>query len=249
MGYQQDLRRNFSLWSVLGVAFSLTNSWFGVSASMVTGINSGGPVLLIYGIVLIALITSCAAISLSELVSMMPNAAGQSFWTAELASPRYAKFAGYSTGCFAWVGSIFTTSSVALAMATAIVGLYQLTHAAFEVKAWHVIVVYQGKSDILALREVNAPISDVPFTQSEYFRRRSFMIGEIVPDRARSHIRAVHNAKDIRISSKTPDALSCTLRNILPRVGFETLGTCSKVYPSSAAPNDASHSPLKQFID
>jgi len=145
MGYKQDMKRNFSLWSVLGVAFSLTNSWFGISASMITGINSGGPVLLVYGIILVAIITSCAAISLSELASSMPSAGGQYFWANELAPPRYANFAGYLTGCFAWVGSIFTTSSVAFSMATAVVGLYQLTHESFEIKTWHIIVAYQGE--------------------------------------------------------------------------------------------------------
>lgn len=30
MGYTQDMQRNFSVWSVLGVGFSLTNSWFGM---------------------------------------------------------------------------------------------------------------------------------------------------------------------------------------------------------------------------
>jgi len=49
MGYTQDMSRNFSVWSVLGVGFSLTNSWFGISAAMITGINSGGPLLIIYG--------------------------------------------------------------------------------------------------------------------------------------------------------------------------------------------------------
>ena len=145
MGYKQDMKRKFSLWSVLGVAFSLTNSWFGISASMVTGISSGGPVLLVYGILLIGIITSCAAISLSELVSAMPNAGGQYFWANELASPRYANFAAYLTGWFAWAGGIFTTSSVALAMATAAVGLYELTHETFEIQAWHVIVAYQSR--------------------------------------------------------------------------------------------------------
>jgi choline transport protein len=55
MGYTQDMNRNFSVWSVLGVGFSLTNSWFGISAALITGINSGGPLLIIYGIMLIAL--------------------------------------------------------------------------------------------------------------------------------------------------------------------------------------------------
>ena len=49
MGYKQDMSRNFSVWAVLGIGFSLTNSWFGISAALITGINSGGPLLIIYG--------------------------------------------------------------------------------------------------------------------------------------------------------------------------------------------------------
>ncbi|GKZ39301.1 hypothetical protein AbraIFM66950_012245, partial [Aspergillus brasiliensis] len=59
MGYTQDMRRNFSVLSLLGVAFSLANSWFGISASLITGINSGGTVLTIYGIPWIAFISTC----------------------------------------------------------------------------------------------------------------------------------------------------------------------------------------------
>lgn len=54
-GYTQDMSRNFSVWSVLGVGFSLTNSWFGISAALITGINSGGPLLIIYGSTLLRL--------------------------------------------------------------------------------------------------------------------------------------------------------------------------------------------------
>lgn len=35
MGYTQDMQRNFSVISLLGVAFSLANSWFGISVSTV----------------------------------------------------------------------------------------------------------------------------------------------------------------------------------------------------------------------
>lgn len=34
MGYEQVMERKFSVWSVLGVGFSLTNSWWAVSAAM-----------------------------------------------------------------------------------------------------------------------------------------------------------------------------------------------------------------------
>jgi hypothetical protein len=47
---------------------------FGVSIAMVTGINSGGPVLLVYGIIIVMLVSICVGISLSELASALPNA-------------------------------------------------------------------------------------------------------------------------------------------------------------------------------
>lgn len=128
MGYSQDMKRNFSVFSVLGVGFSLTNSWFGISAALITGINSGGPVLIVYGIILITLITTCVGISLSELASAYPNAGGQYFWANELAPRRYANFASYLTGWFAWAGSIFTSASVAIAVGSAGVGCWQLSH-------------------------------------------------------------------------------------------------------------------------
>ena len=78
MGYSQDMKRRFSLWSVLGVGFSLTNSWFGISASLVTGINSGGPLLIVYGIIIVAIVSAFVGITLSELVSAIPNAGGTS---------------------------------------------------------------------------------------------------------------------------------------------------------------------------
>jgi choline transport protein len=128
MGYSQDMSRNFSVWSVLGVGFSLTNSWFGISAALITGINSGGPLLIIYGIILIALISTCVGISLSELASAFPNAGGQYFWANELAPKRFTNVASYLTGWLAWWGSMFTSASVALAMGSAMVGCYQLSH-------------------------------------------------------------------------------------------------------------------------
>jgi choline transport protein len=128
MGYTQDMNRNFSVWSVLGVGFSLTNSWFGISAALITGINSGGPLLIIYGIILITLVSTCVGISLSELASAYPNAGGQYFWANELAPKRFTKIASYLTGWLAWWGAMFTSASVALAMGSAMVGCYQLSH-------------------------------------------------------------------------------------------------------------------------
>ncbi|RSL47104.1 hypothetical protein CEP54_013569 [Fusarium duplospermum] len=128
MGYSQDMKRNFSVWYVLGVGFSLTNSWWGVSAALITGVASAGTCLLVYGTILLALVSVGVAVSLSELASAMPNAAGQIFWAAELAPRRYARVASYITGWLVWAGSICASASVALSISSAAVGCYQLSH-------------------------------------------------------------------------------------------------------------------------
>lgn len=144
-GYVPELRRNFSVWSLLGVGFGLTNSWFGISASLVTGISSGGPMLIVYGIIIIACISTCIGISLSELASAYPNAGGQYYWTMKLAPPKYSPFASYLCGSFAWAGSVFTSASVTLSIALALVGMYVLGTGDPNktVETWQVFVTFE----------------------------------------------------------------------------------------------------------
>ena len=133
MGYAPALPRSHSLLSILGLGFSLTNSWWGISAALITGINSGGTVLLVYGIILICLISICVGTSLSELASAYPNAGGQYFWASELSAGGarrrdWGRGPSYVTGWCAWAGSVFTSASVALGVASAGVGCWQLGH-------------------------------------------------------------------------------------------------------------------------
>ncbi|SCV01300.1 LAMI_0G10594g1_1 [Lachancea mirantina] len=143
LGAGTQLRKQFSLWSILGVGFGLTNSWFGISTSMVTGIMSGGPMMIVYGIMIIASISVCIGVSLGELSSAYPHAGGQFWWSLKLAPPKYKRLAAYMCGSFAWAGSVFTSASTTLSVATELVGMYALTHPDFEVKRWHVFVCFE----------------------------------------------------------------------------------------------------------
>ncbi|MCJ1250382.1 hypothetical protein MMC30_007609 [Trapelia coarctata] len=207
MGYQQDMKRNFSVWSVLGVGFSLTNSWFAISAALITGINSGGPVLIIYGIILLALISTCVGISLSELASAFPNAGGQYFWANELAPKKYANFASYLTGWFAWAGSLFTSASVGLAVGSAAVGCYQLANPDLQValpiplpprsfvtdlgrviQPWHVFLGYQATNAFAFVFNCYGRILPSVSTVALYTSLISFFIAlVVVPARAPTH--------------------------------------------------------------
>ncbi|CAE6405799.1 unnamed protein product [Rhizoctonia solani] len=143
MGYQPQLRRNFSIWSILGVGFSVTNSWWGISAGLVAGVNSGGPVLVIYGIILIATISTGVGISLAELASAMPNSGGQYYWTAQLAPRKCAPILSFLTGAVGWAGAVFTSASVCLSLGSSLVGMYALGHPDMIIQPWMVFVAYQ----------------------------------------------------------------------------------------------------------
>ncbi|CEP21284.1 unnamed protein product [Cyberlindnera jadinii] len=144
-GYHHDLRKKFNIFSLLGVGFGLTNSWFGISASLVTGISSGGPMLIVYGIIIVAAVSVCIGVSLSELVSAFPeNSGGQYYWTFKLAPKKYKRFWAYMCGSMAWFGSIFSTSSTTLAVASAICGMYNLsTGRETAPKTWEVFVTFE----------------------------------------------------------------------------------------------------------
>lgn len=152
-GYTPELRRNFSIWSLLGVGFGLTNSWFGISASLITGISSGGPMMIIYGIMIVAVISLAIGATLSELTSAMPSAGGQYYWTMKLAPKKYAPFLSYLCGAFAWAGSVFTSASVTIAISSGIVGMYALGQSDpnFTVKTWHVFITYEIANILLVV--------------------------------------------------------------------------------------------------
>ncbi|CAI8493173.1 unnamed protein product [Hanseniaspora opuntiae] len=140
---EPQLRKQFSFINLLGVGFGLTNSWFGISSSMVTGISSGGPLMIIYGIIIIALLSIAIGSSLGELSSAYPHAGGQFYWTLKLADKRHKRFLAYMTGFLSWIGSVFTSASTTLSVCFLLVGFYALTHPEFTVHRWHIFVTFE----------------------------------------------------------------------------------------------------------
>jgi choline transport protein len=69
MGHKQELQRNFSMLSMLGLAFAILNSWTALSASLSLALPSGGPTSVIWGLVTAGVCNLCLAASLAEFLS------------------------------------------------------------------------------------------------------------------------------------------------------------------------------------
>ncbi|KAI5960653.1 HNM1 [Candida pseudojiufengensis] len=137
-----QMKKNFSNVALAMIGFSLTNSWLGISSSLVTGIQSGGPVLIVYGIIIVASISLCIGSTLGEMASLAPSAGGQYTWARILAPKRYANFWAYITGSISWGGSIFTTASMCLAVSLQLLGFWNLSHPNHVTQKWEIFIIY-----------------------------------------------------------------------------------------------------------
>jgi choline transport protein len=76
LGHEQELKRNFSFLSMLGLAFAILNSWTALSASLSLALPSGGPTSVIWGLVTAGICNLCLAASLAEFLAAYPTSAG-----------------------------------------------------------------------------------------------------------------------------------------------------------------------------
>ncbi|KAK4556754.1 hypothetical protein LTR86_006325 [Recurvomyces mirabilis] len=74
LGIKQELQRNFSPLSMLGLAFAILNSWTALSASLSLALPSGGPTSVIWGLITAGVCNLCLAASLAEFLSAYPTA-------------------------------------------------------------------------------------------------------------------------------------------------------------------------------
>lgn len=77
LGHKGELQRNFSLLSMLGLAFAILNSWTALASSLSLAISSGGSTSVIWGLLTAGICNLALAASLAEFLSAYPTAGGQ----------------------------------------------------------------------------------------------------------------------------------------------------------------------------
>lgn len=69
LGHAQSFERQFSRWTMLGLSFAILNSWTALAASLSLALPSGGPIAVIWGLVVAGICNLSLAASLAELLS------------------------------------------------------------------------------------------------------------------------------------------------------------------------------------
>ncbi|KAJ5691912.1 hypothetical protein N7462_001335 [Penicillium macrosclerotiorum] len=156
MGHAQALTRKFNMWSMLALAFCVLGTYSTFAQDLSSGLTNGGPITILWGLVLVTACNMCVALSLGELTSSMPTALGQAYWVYRLWNTPWGRFVSYMC---AWINTFgwwtLTASQVAF-MTEFLLGMKTMFNPNWDGadKGWLNFVVFIGVVFLLTLINV-----------------------------------------------------------------------------------------------
>ncbi|KAG5929887.1 hypothetical protein E4U42_004079 [Claviceps africana] len=153
LGHVQTLSRKFSLWSMLALAFCVLGTWSTLAQDFATGLSNGGPVGILWGLLLVTACNTCVAVSLGELVSSMPTALGQAYWISHLWNTPTGRFMSYLCAWMNTFGWWTLTASQVAFMTQFLLAMKRIFDPAWEgaSQGWLQLVVYVAITVFLTL--------------------------------------------------------------------------------------------------
>ncbi|KAF7936685.1 uncharacterized protein EAE97_008051 [Botrytis byssoidea] len=141
MGYRPELKRSFGLLGMIGFSFSIVTSWSALGGVLVTGVNAGGPPVMIWGWVGISLVSLCVVYSMAEMCSEYPVAGGQYSWVYILSPKSLRRQFSYLTGWFMIIGILAMGATNSFIGANFILGQANLVNPSYVIERWHTVLV------------------------------------------------------------------------------------------------------------
>ncbi|KAJ5226241.1 hypothetical protein N7468_007466 [Penicillium chermesinum] len=142
MGYKSELPRNLSMLSVLGLSFAIMAAPYGLSTTLYITLVDGLSVTIIWGWVFVTLISIAIAASLAEICAVFPTAGGVYYWSAMLATPKYAPVMSFIDGWLTLVGNWTVTLSIIFGGGQLILSAISLWNVDFVANTWQTILMF-----------------------------------------------------------------------------------------------------------
>ncbi|KAF2147644.1 amino acid transporter-like protein [Myriangium duriaei CBS 260.36] len=145
-GHTQVLVQKFDFWSMLALAFCVLGTWSTFAQDLASGLTSGGPVNILWGLCLVTFCNVCIGLSLGELCSSMPTAMGQAYWVYRLSGAPVGRFLSYMCAWINTFGWLSITASQIAFMTNFTLGIKVMfdNDWAGASKGWVQFLVYLG---------------------------------------------------------------------------------------------------------
>ncbi|KAL2208293.1 amino acid transporter [Sarocladium strictum] len=154
LGYKAELPRNLSMLSILGLSFAIMAVPYGLSTTMYITLTNGQSVTVLWGWVLVSLISMCIAASLAEICAVFPTAGGVYYWSAMLSSRKWAPLVSFVDGWLHTVGCWTVTLSINFGGAQLILSAITIFNEDFVANEWQTVLCFWAVMIVCAL--VNA---------------------------------------------------------------------------------------------
>ena len=114
LGYAQELFRAMGGFQNFAISFTIISILAGCLTSYYIAFESGGPIAVTWGWLLIGLFSTIIALAMAEIASSFPTAGGLYYWASKLGSPGW----GWATGWFNLIGQIAVTAAIGYGLST-----------------------------------------------------------------------------------------------------------------------------------
>jgi amino acid permease (GABA permease) len=111
LGYAQELSRTMSGFSNFAVSFTIISILSGCLTLYGFGMNTGGPVMIVWGWPIVGVMTLLVGLAMAEVCSSFPTAGGLYYWSAKLAPSNGAAWSWF-TGWFNFLGQVAVTAGI-----------------------------------------------------------------------------------------------------------------------------------------
>ncbi|QIX01753.1 hypothetical protein AMS68_007270 [Peltaster fructicola] len=142
LGYTSQLPRHLSMLSILGLSFAIMAVPFGLSTTFYITLADGQAVTIIYGWILVSLISLSIASSLAEICAVYPVAGGVYHWSAMLSTREWAPIASWTCGWLNLVGNWTVTLSINFSGGQLILSAISLWQEDFAPNAWQTVLAF-----------------------------------------------------------------------------------------------------------
>jgi len=141
--YKQELVRSFNRLTNYGMSLSIISVTSGLTSLFSYGMKTGGPVVMIWGWMIVGFFTLSVALSMAEICSAYPTLGGLYYWTGNLAPQKYRPLASWFTGWFNLIGQLACTAAVDFGLAMLIASVISLIlHSQWSPQPYHIILIH-----------------------------------------------------------------------------------------------------------
>lgn len=153
-GETTEITKNLNSWALIAISFNVCNSWAGLAGSMNVALSQGGPVSLVYGLLISSSLYACIALTMAELASVYPTAGGQYHFVSILAPSNFHRSLSYACGMLANFSWVAIGAAIGMIFSEELMTLVVFYHPDLIPHPWHQFLFYEAFCLVILLYNI-----------------------------------------------------------------------------------------------